>query len=96
MTIFDEANSNLQINDYDATNPTNTPDCWPTSGCGNPYGVTDADSWSSQHPGGAQFVSVMGQCDLLWKQSASQYLLICAIAVMEMFLLGFELVAALV
>jgi len=46
----------LQINDYDATNPTNTPDCWPVGGCGNPYGVTDADSWSSQHPGGAQFV----------------------------------------
>ncbi len=56
VTIFDEANSNLQINDYDTTNPTNTPDCWPVGGCGSPYGVTDADSWSSQHPGGAQFV----------------------------------------
>jgi hypothetical protein len=38
----------------------------------------------------------MDQYDLLWKQSVSQYLLICVIVVMEMFLLGFELFAALV
>lgn len=56
VTIFDEANSNLQINDYSPSQPTNTPDCWPVTNCGNPYGVTDADSWSSQHAGGAQFV----------------------------------------
>ena len=65
VTIFDEANSNLQINDYDAAQPDNMPDCWPNTGCGSAYGATAADSWSSGHPGGAQFVLCDGSTRML-------------------------------
>ncbi|MEO1991305.1 MAG: DUF1559 domain-containing protein [Pirellulales bacterium] len=56
MTIFNESTSNLQLNDYDASKPENMPDCWPVTGCGSTYGATAADSWSSAHSGGVQFV----------------------------------------
>jgi len=65
VTFFDEANSNLQINDYDAANPENMPDCWPNTGCGSAYGATAADSWSSGHPGGAQFVLCDGSTQMI-------------------------------
>jgi len=64
LTIFDKANSNLQINDYDPALPNNVPDTWPVSS-GNPWHGTAADSWSSAHPGGAQFVMCDGSVKMV-------------------------------
>ena len=65
VTIFDQANSNLQLNDYDPAKPDNMPDCWPVANCGSDYGATAADSWSSAHPGGVQFVFCDGSTRFL-------------------------------
>ncbi len=63
VTIFDEANSNLQINDYDPAMPENLPDNWPTSANLREAGATD--SWSSAHFGGAQFVFCDGSVRMI-------------------------------
>ena len=55
VTIFWASQSKLKINDYDPALPDNKPDTWPRA-AGIPWQGTAADSWSSAHPGGAQFV----------------------------------------
>ena len=55
VTGYWAGQNNLQINDYDAALPENKPDQWAISD-GAPWQGTAADSWSSGHGEGAQFV----------------------------------------